>query len=143
MARGRVLRARCGGGPLSKARAGRQSDHPDQITADPAPLVVGNTLYLYTSHDEDSATGFVMYDWLLYSSTDMVNWTDHGVIAGVRAPNKTFKWADGSNAWAPQAISRNGKFYLYVPFTKGGHMVIAVAVADQLLEDRGQDGSLR
>lgn len=47
------------------------------FTADPAPLVYNGTVYLYTSHDEDDATGFHMRDWKLYTSTDMVNWTDH------------------------------------------------------------------
>jgi arabinoxylan arabinofuranohydrolase len=101
-----------------------------KYTADPAPMVYGDTLYLYTTHDEDNATGFTMYDWLLYSTTDMVNWTDHGVIAGVRAPNKTFSWADGYNAWAAQCIPRNGKFYLYIPTPYQGKMVIGVAVAN-------------
>lgn len=100
-----------------------------KFTADPAPLVYDGKVYLYTSHDDDSATGFTMYNWLLYSSTDMVNWTDHGIIGGVAEPYKTFKWADGNNAWAPQVIARNGKFYLYCPFPKSGHMVIGVAVA--------------
>jgi arabinoxylan arabinofuranohydrolase len=102
-----------------------------KFTADPAPLVYEDTLYLYTSHDEDNATGFTMYNWMLYSTTDMVNWTDHGIIAGVRDPYKTFKWADGSNAWAPQAVYRDGKFYLYIPAPKGGRMVIGVAVSDK------------
>ena len=102
-----------------------------KYTADPAPLVYDDTLYLYTSHDEDTASGFTMFNWLLYSSTDLVNWTDHGVVAGVKAPNKTFAWADGNNAWAPQVVQRGGKFYLYAPFPKGGHMVIGVAVASQ------------
>jgi arabinoxylan arabinofuranohydrolase len=109
-----------------------RADNPiiqTKFTADPAPLVVGDTVYLYTSHDDDNATGFTMFNWLLYSSTDMVNWTDHGIVAGVAAPNKTFSWADGVNAWAPQAIARNGKFYLYVPTPLAGHMVIGVAVA--------------
>jgi arabinoxylan arabinofuranohydrolase len=101
-----------------------------KYTADPAPLVYDDTVYLYTSHDEDDAEGFTMYNWLLYSSTDMANWTDHGIIAGVREPHKTFEWADGYNAWAPQVVNRNGRFYLYGPFPRGGHMVIGVAVAD-------------
>jgi arabinoxylan arabinofuranohydrolase len=101
-----------------------------KYTADPAPMVWDDTLYLYTTHDEDNATGFTMYDWLLYSTTDMVNWTDHGVIAGVVAPHKTFAWSDGYNAWAAQCAPRNGKFYLYVPTPYQGKMVIGVAVAD-------------
>jgi hypothetical protein len=101
-----------------------------RLTADPAPLVHDGVVYLYTSHDEDDATGFKMLDWLLYSSTDMVNWTDRGTVASL----KSFPWAVQSNdAWAPQAIARNGKFYLYVPISMAGRPknVIAVAVADK------------
>jgi hypothetical protein len=101
-----------------------------KFTADPAPMVYNDTVYLYTSHDEDDATGFKMFNWMCYSSTDMVNWTDHGIIGGVREPYKTFSWADGYNAWAPQCIERDGKFYLYCPFPYKGQMVIGVAVAD-------------
>jgi arabinoxylan arabinofuranohydrolase len=101
-----------------------------KFTADPAPMVYNDTVYLYTSHDEDDATGFTMYNYLLYTSTDMVNWTDHGILAGVKDPYKTWKWADGNSAWAPQVIFKNNKFYMYAPFPKGGRMVIGVAVAD-------------
>jgi len=104
-----------------------------KYTADPAPLVYSNTVYLYTSHDEDNAYGFTMYNWLCYSTTDMANWTDHGIIGGVKEPYKTFKWADGNNAWAPQCIERKGKFYLYCPFPCKGQMAIGVAVADNPL----------
>ena len=37
-------------------------------TADPAPLVYNDKLYLYTSHDEDDSTWFTMNDWKLYST---------------------------------------------------------------------------
>lgn len=53
-----------------------------KYTSDPAPMVYRDTVYLYTGHVEDDAFGFKMKDWLLYTSTDMVNWTDHGVVAG-------------------------------------------------------------
>jgi arabinoxylan arabinofuranohydrolase len=111
----------------------RFADNPiiqTKFTADPAPLVYEDTVYLYTTHDEDNATGFTMYDWMLYSSTDMVNWTDHGVVATVREAGRTFAWADGYNAWAPQAIYHNNKFYLYCPLVRNGHMDIGVAVSD-------------
>jgi hypothetical protein len=99
------------------------------FTADPAPMVYRGTVYLYTSHDEDDATHFNMLDWKLYTSTDMVNWTDRGTVASLA----TFPWAvQTNNAWAPQAIERNGKFYLYVPISVPDQpdRVIAVAVAD-------------
>lgn len=96
-----------------------------KYTADPAPLVHNDTVFLYTSHDEDDAMGFKMYDWLLYSSTDMVNWTEHGVVASL----KNFDWVPYDNgAWAVQCIERNGKFYLYCPMPGG--VGIGVLVAD-------------
>lgn len=101
-----------------------------KYTADPAPMVYNDTVYLYTSHDEDDAFGFKMFNWMLYTSADMVNWTEHGVIAGVKEPYKTFGWADGHSAWAPQCIARNGKFYFYCPTIHQGKMAIGVAIAD-------------
>lgn len=44
-----------------------------KYTADPAPMVYNDTVFLYTTHDEDDAEGFKMLDWLLYTSTDMVS----------------------------------------------------------------------
>ncbi|UZH56730.1 family 43 glycosylhydrolase [Salinimicrobium tongyeongense] len=96
-----------------------------KFTADPAPLVHNDTVFLYTSHDEDDAMGFKMQDWLLYSSTDMVNWTEHGVVASL----DNFEWVPYDNgAWAVQCIERNGKFYLYCPMPGG--VGIGVLVAD-------------
>ena len=96
-----------------------------KYTADPAPLVYNDTVFLYTSHDEDDAMGFKMQDWLLYSSTDMVNWTEHGAVASL----KDFKWVPYDNgAWAVQCVERNGKFYLYCPMPGG--IGIGVLVAD-------------
>ena len=100
-----------------------------KYTADPAPMVYKDTVFLYTSHDEDDAFGFKMQNWLLYTSTDMVNWTDHGIIGGVAEPYKTFSWADGHDAWAPQCIFRSGKFYFYCPTISQGKMAIGVAVS--------------
>ena len=105
-----------------------------KYTADPSPLVVGDTLFLYTSHDaspedipdlnEKNSAGFFMYDWLLWSTTDMVNWTEHGAVASL----KEFKWRSRENgAWAIQTVERNGKYYLYAPLHGHG---IGVLVAD-------------
>lgn len=95
-----------------------------KYTADPAPMVYKDTVFLYTSHDEDDAFGFKMQNWLLYTSTDMVNWTDHGVVASL----KDFKWVPYDNgAWAPQCIYRNGKFYLYCPMPDGAGIGVLVS----------------
>ena len=93
-------------------------------TADPAPLVHNDVLYLYTSHDEDASTWFVMNDWKLYTTTDMVNWTDHGAVLSY----KTFSWAKG-DAWAMQCVERDGKFYAYVPVTSRATNSAAIGVA--------------
>lgn len=88
-----------------------------KYTADPAPMVYNDAVFLYTTHDEDDAEGFKMQDWLLYTSTDMVNWTDHGVVASL----KSFDWVKRDNgAWAEQVVERNGKFYMYCPIHGNG-----------------------
>ena len=105
-----------------------------KYTADPSPLVVGDTLFLYTSHDaspedipdenEKGSAGFFMYDWLLWGTTDMVNWTEHGAVASL----KDFPWRSRENgAWAIQTVERNGKYYLYAPLHGHG---IGVLEAD-------------
>lgn len=87
-------------------------------------MVYNDTVFLYTTHDEDDAEGFKMLDWLLYTSTDMVNWTDHGAVASL----KSFDWVKRDNgAWAEQVIERNGKFYMYCPIHGNG---IGVLVSD-------------
>jgi len=95
-------------------------------TADPAPMVYKDTVFLYTGHDEDKSTWFVMKDWRCYSTTDMVNWTDRGSPLSLN----TFSWAK-KDAWAGQCIHRNGKFYWYVPMNEvsGKGMSIGVAVS--------------
>ena len=98
-------------------------------TADPAPMVYGDTLYLYTTHDEDELVNdfYTMFDWKCYSTKDMVNWTDHGTIFSL----DDIEWAD-DRAWAPQAVERGGKFYLYCPVhKKDGGMAIAVGISDK------------
>ena len=101
----------------------------DKFTADPAPLVVGDTLYLYTGHDQ--ATGqemFNMREWLVFSTKDMKTWTPHAPIMNV----KDFKWAQ-KDAWASQVIEKNGKFWFYAAVehdnTHPGK-AIGVAVSD-------------
>ena len=101
-----------------------------RFTADPAPFVVGDTLFLLAGHDHNDAYGFLMQDYLLYKTTDMVNWTDCGVVVTLR----NFKWATRygwggftNGLWAPQIVQANGKFYLYSPLQGRG---IGVLVAD-------------
>ena len=83
-----------------------------RFTADPAPVVIDDKVYLYTTHDEDGARGFQMFDWLLYVSDDMVNWQDYGPVASL----DSFLYYDGKNgAWAEQVVEANGAYYMYCP----------------------------
>ncbi|HLN22201.1 MAG TPA: glycoside hydrolase family 43 protein [Bacteroidales bacterium] len=100
-------------------------------TADPAPMVHNDTLFLYTGHDEDNTTekGFIMKDYLLFSTTDMVNWTHHGPVFST----ESLGWAAPLNANAAQVIYRNGKYYYYIsPWSAlaDGGDCIAVGVSD-------------
>jgi hypothetical protein len=97
-------------------------------TADPAPVVFNDTLYLYTTHDEDVLKNnfYTMENWYVFSTKDMVNWTNHGEILSL----DDITWAD-DRAWAPQTVERNGKYYFYYPAHKiDGGMAVGVAIAD-------------
>jgi hypothetical protein len=117
-------------GLLLATTAPARADNPivqHIYTADPAPLVHNGRVYLYTGHDEDGSTWFTMKEWRVFSSADMVNWTDHGSPMSLA----TFSWAS-KDAWAGQVAERNGKFYWYVPVVNRatGRMAIGVGVAD-------------
>ncbi|OYX81129.1 MAG: glycoside hydrolase, partial [Flavobacteriales bacterium 32-34-25] len=88
----------------------------DKYTADPAAIVYKDKVYLYAGHDvpPKDVNSYRMNEWLVYSSSDMVNWEEHSV------PLKPtdFAWAKG-DAWAGQVIERNGKFYWYVTVSHG------------------------
>ncbi|MFL6772237.1 MAG: glycoside hydrolase family 43 protein, partial [Sphingomicrobium sp.] len=102
-------------------------------TADPAPLVVGDTLYLYVGHDEARGDQlFNITEWLAFSTTDMQHWTAHGPIM----KPTDFAWAQ-KDAWASQVHEKDGKFWFYTavehdPATSRGK-AIGVAVADNPL----------
>lgn len=95
----------------------------DKFTADPSARVFDGRLYLYTSHDRDDADSYNMVDWWVFSTDDLVTWRDHG--AAFRLTD--FSWAK-EKAWAPDAISANGKYYLFLPTDRSK---IGVAVSDK------------
>lgn len=102
----------------------------EKFTADPAALVHNDSVYLYTGHDEapNDFHFYKMNDWLVYSSADMVNWTEHPVPLKV----SDFEWAK-ADAWAAQVIERDGKFYWYVSVEHNYEhpgKAIGVAVSD-------------
>ena len=97
----------------------------DQYTADPAPLVHDCTFYIACGHDEGNS-GFVLNEWFILKSTDMVNWTKTQALS-----LDDFAWAP-INAWAGHLTAHGGRFYWYVPVAEGtnGAMAIGVAVSD-------------
>lgn len=128
------LKTLAAGSLMLAASAGANPLFTDQYrTADPAALVHDGTVYLYTGHDEakDNKGFFKMNDWLVFSSSDMVNWQRHGPRLSVT----DFSWAKG-DAWASQAIEKDGKFYWYITARhkddKPG-FAIGVAVGDSPL----------
>ncbi|GAA2674561.1 family 43 glycosylhydrolase [Actinoplanes palleronii] len=97
------------------------------LNADPNITVFGDTFWIYPT--TDGFAGWSGTQFHAFSSTDLVHWTDHGVILDL-GPDVT--WADDS-AWAPAIATRNGKYYLY--FSGGlssGNTAkqLGVAVAD-------------
>lgn len=97
------------------------------LFADPHLTTFGGRYYLYPTTDGYAGWSGTYYK--AFSSTDLVNWTDHGVILD-HGPGVS--WADNS-AWAPAVTTRNGRYYLY--FSGGlasGNTVkqLGVAVAD-------------
>jgi hypothetical protein len=113
----------------------------DQFTADPTARVFGDRVFVFPSHDILAQEGkgrvgwFCMEDYHTFSSTNLTDWTDHGVIV---TQNKV-PWVrpDSYSMWAPDCIERNGKYYFYFPTAAkdtvayGRGFTIGVAVADK------------
>ncbi|WP_080676297.1 family 43 glycosylhydrolase [Ruminococcus flavefaciens] len=109
-----------------------QAENPivqTSFTPDPAPVVFGDELYVFTGCDREGNNDFYyMTGWQCFSTKDMKNWTDHGRIL----EDTSFSWCNANDAWASQCIERNGKYYFYFTTTNkgGGGRAIGVAVAD-------------
>lgn len=94
-------------------------------TADPSARVFGDRLYVYTSHDEDTADAnqhFFMNNWHVFSTNNLTDWIGHGQIFSL----DDILWAD-KQAWAPDCVERNGKYYFYFPVEQ---TKISVAVSN-------------
>ena len=107
----------------------------DQFTADPTARVFNNKVYLYPSHDIMPPAGqrqdwFCMEDYHVFSSENLTDWTDHGVIV---TQNKV-PWVkpNSYSMWAPDCVYKDGKYYFYFPSNPASGMGfgIGVAVAD-------------
>ncbi len=113
----------------------------DQFTADPSARVFDGKVYIYPSHDILATPGhgrvgwFCMEDYHVFSSADLTDWKDHGVLIS----QATVPWADPTaySMWAPDCIFRNGKYYLYFPTNakadgiNGKGFTVGVALSDK------------
>lgn len=94
-----------------------------QFTADPTARVFGGKLYLYPSHDipspiDDLKEWFCMADYHVFSSDNLMDWTDHGIILD----QKQVPWANGESyaMWAPDCVEKEGTYYFYFPMQPAG-----------------------
>ena len=115
----------------------------DQFTADPSTRIFNGKVYLFPSHDIKAPEGknlrkdwFCMADYHVFSSENLTDWTDHGVIVS----QEKVPWVDSTtySMWAPDCVERNGKYYFYFPANKNTAgpngrkgFGIGVAVADK------------
>ena len=90
------------------------------LNADPDVHYLNGRYWIYPT--TDGFQGWSGTKFKAYSSKDLVNWKDHGVILDL---GPDVSWAD-NNAWAPAIAERDGKYYFYFC----AEQQIGVAVAD-------------
>lgn len=91
---------------------------------EPQVRVFDGKVFLYATHDAapDNNT-FVMHDWWVWTTDDLLSWKQVSTLT----PQQTYFGMPSSECWATDAISRNGKYYLY--FSRGQDE-IGVVTAD-------------
>lgn len=108
----------------------------DQFAADPTARVFNNKVYVYPSHDIPAPEGqrqdwFCMADYHVFSSENLTDWTDHGMILS----QEQVPWGktDAYSMWAPDCVYKNGKYYFYFPNAPkdGRGFAVGVAIANQ------------
>jgi arabinoxylan arabinofuranohydrolase len=99
---------------------------------DPDVHVWDGVVWMYCSQDHPKLAGDKgNYDHMdgyhVFSSPDLVHWTDHGEVMHSR----DIEWSMGGWLWAPGAARKDGKYYLYYPVKdKQGTWRIGVALGD-------------
>ena len=89
-----------------------------QFSADPTARVFNGRIYLFPSHDiispvEPEKKWFSMADYHVFSSDNLTDWTDHGVILS----QEQVPWGNPKaySMWAPDCVEKDGKYYFYFP----------------------------
>jgi hypothetical protein len=110
----------------------------DQFAADPTARVFNDRVYLFPSHDIMPPEGqrqdwFCMADYHVFSSDNLTDWTDHGVIVS----QEEVPWgnAKGFAMWAPDCVYKEGKYYFYFPDAPRDGRGFAVGVATATLPE--------
>jgi Beta-xylosidase len=107
-------------------------------TADPSARVWDDgRLYVYASHDISPPRGCDLMDqYHVFSTDDMVHWTDHGeILRASQVPWGEPLRNDAKFMWAPDCAYKNGKYYFYFPHPNqspwGNNWKIGIAVSDK------------
>lgn len=103
---------------VQKNQQTQQAQNPfitHMYTADPSARVwKDGRLYVYASHDIAPPRGCDLMDqYHVFSTDDMVNWTDHGEI--LRSSQVPWGRPEGGFMWAPDCAYKDGKYYFYFP----------------------------
>ena len=97
---------------------------PDVGLTDPNVIVYGDRAYVYATHDfSPENKKFLMKDWWVWSSPDLVHWKQESILK----PEETFLKRPFDDCWATTAAAKNGKYYWYF---SAGRNEIGVVVAD-------------
>jgi hypothetical protein len=107
----------------------------DQFTADPTARVFEGKVYVYPSHDVNCGTDwFCMKDYHVFSSENLIDWTDHGMIV----TQERVAWVDSTknSMWAPDCYKKGDRYYFYFPAIAHPNtgirgMTIGVAISDK------------
>mgnify|MGYP004550390807 FL=1 len=103
--------------PICAAQAQNPIIH-HQFSADPTARVFDGRIYLFPSHDiispvEPEKKWFSMADYHVFSSDNLTDWTDHGVILS----QEQVTWGNPTaySMWAPDCVEKDGKYYFFFP----------------------------
>lgn len=81
-----------------------------------ARVMPDGRLYVYGSYDICGNNGYCSDVLHVFSTDNLIDWTDHGVVFSV----KDIPWAkEGSLLYAPDCIHKENKYYLYFCLSDG------------------------
>jgi len=137
-----VLTMSCAQTKFANSPSGNESKprylFPSAYMADPAAHIFNGKLYIYPSHDRNSAGygggnldggSYDMVDYHVFSLDDVFSGvvTDHGVVLSLA----DIPWARGQ-LWDNDVAYKDGKYYMYFPAKDRGNIFrIGVAVSDR------------